>query len=347
MKRSALALGASVFALALTAGPAAAEPGVGQAVDDSTAAAQAGAVSVNAPVRVASDGDSTTAGASAGGPQTSGESTGAAQVNSVDANAPVRVLSDGDDADAGGGSAGGTESTAGSTGSAQVGAGDVDAPVRVASDGDNSSDAGAGTAAPEQSVDDSSGSAQAGSPNVAAPVRVLSDGDNSTPNAGASADTGPQTAGDSNGSAQVGSPSLFAPVRVLSGGTGPGDESDPADAGDLAEELLGELLGSPSGDGGDVVATPSAVAPTTGGGSGSPSPEELRRLLDGSDPGPAITFSPDGTGGVATGEIATLGVAAAGTLPYTGFGVVAVALLGLWLLSGGLALRLVPGGKRR
>jgi hypothetical protein len=344
MKRSVLALGASVLALALTAGPAAAEPGVGQTVDDSTAAAQVGAVSVDAPVRVASDGDSTTTGASAGGPQTTGESTGAAQATSVDANAPVRVLSDGNDAEAAG-SAGGTESTSDSTGSAQVGAAGVDAPVRVASDGDNSSDAGSGTAAPEQSVDDTSGSAQVGSPSVAAPVRVLSDGDNSTTEAGAGA--GPQTVGDSSGSAQVGSPSLFAPVRVLSGGPGSGDESDPADAGDLAEELLGELLGTPSGGGGDVVATPSSLAATGGDGPGSPSAEELARLLDGPDPDQAYMFSPNGTGGTATGEIATLGVAAAGTLPYTGFGLVAVVLLGLWLCSGGLALRLVPGGRRR
>jgi hypothetical protein len=346
MKRSALALGASVIALALTAGPAAAEPGVGQTVDDSTGAAQVGAVSVDAPVRVASDGDSTTAGASAGGPQTTGGSTGAAQVTSVDANAPVRVLSDGDDAEAGG-SAGGTESTGDSTGSAQVGAADVDAPVRVASDGDNSSDAPGGTVAPEQSIDDSSGSAQAGSPNVAAPVRVLSDGDNSTGDAGAGSTAGPQTVGDSSGSAQVGSPSLFAPVRVLSGGTAPGDESDQADTGDLAEGILGELLGSPSGGGGDVVATPSSLAPTTGSGPGSPSPEELRRLLDGADPDQAFLFSPDGEGGTGTAEIATLGVSAPGTLPFTGFGVIAIAVLGLWLFSGGLALRLVPGGKRR
>jgi hypothetical protein len=346
MKRSALALGASVLALALTAGPAAAEPGVGQTVDDSTAAAQVGAVSIDAPVRVASDGDSTTAGASAGGPQTTGESTGAAQVTSVDANAPVRVMSDGEDAEAGG-SAGGTESTADSTGSAQVGAADVDAPVRVAGDGDNSSDAGGGTAAPEQSVDDSSGSAQVGSPSAAAPVRVLSDGDNSTGDAGAGATAGPQTVGDSSGSAQVGSPSLFASVRVLSGGTGPGDESDPAGAGDLAQELLGELLGNAPGGGGDVIATPSSLAPTAGDGPGSPSPEELTRLLDGPEPDQAFMFSPDGSGGTGAGEIATLGVAAAGTLPYTGFGVGAVALLGLWLLAVGLALRLVPGGKRR
>jgi hypothetical protein len=176
-------------------------------------------------------------------------------------------------------------------------------------------------------------------------VRVLSDGDNSTTEAGAGA--GPQTVGDSSGSAQVGSPSLFAPVRVLSGGTGPGDESDAADAGDLAEELLGELLGTPSGGGGEVVATPSSLAPTGGDGPGSPSAEELARLLDGPDPDQAYMFSPNGTGGTATGEVATLGVAAAGTLPYTGLGLVAVALLGLWLCSGGLALRLVPGGKRR
>ena len=44
---------------------------------------------------------------------------------------------------------------------------------------------------------------------------------------------------------------------------------------------------------------------------------------------------------------ATLSVAAAGTLPYTGLGLVAVALLGLWLFAGGLVLWLVPGGKRR
>jgi hypothetical protein len=96
-----------------------------------------------------------------------------------------------------------------------------------------------------------------------------------------------------------------------------------------------------------VIATPSEVAPTTGDGPGSPSPEELTRLLDGPEPDQGFMFSPDGTGGTGTGEIATLGVSAAGTLPYTGFGLVAVVLLGLWLLLGGLALRLVPGGKRR
>ena len=57
MRRSAIALGASVLALALTAGPAVAEPGVAQTVDDTAGAAQVGAVAVNAPVRVASDGN--------------------------------------------------------------------------------------------------------------------------------------------------------------------------------------------------------------------------------------------------------------------------------------------------
>ena len=127
MKRSAFALGASVLALALTAGPAAADPGTGQTVDDSTGSAQVGAVAVDAPVRVASDGDSATTGASAGGPQATGDSTGSAQVTSVDANAPVRVLSDGDDTERRriggryGSSTGPGQSADDSAGSAQVG----------------------------------------------------------------------------------------------------------------------------------------------------------------------------------------------------------------------------------
>src|ERR671921_2507970 len=128
MKRSALALGASVIALALMAGPAAAEPGVGQTVDGSTGALQVGAVAADVPVRIASDGDSATTGASGAGTQTTRDSTGAAQVGAVDADAPVRVLSDGDDA-AGGPSAGGDQSTGDSLGSAQVGAVGVTAPV--------------------------------------------------------------------------------------------------------------------------------------------------------------------------------------------------------------------------
>jgi len=180
MQRSALALGASVIALALMAGPAFAEPGVGQTVDDSTGALQVGAVAVDVPVRVASDGNSATPGVSAAGPQTTGDSTGAAQVGAVDADAPVRVLSDGDDAEAAT-PATGEQSTGDSVGSAQVGALDAAAPVRVASDGDNSSagGAGGGVSSGRQAVNDSSGSAQVGSPSLFAPVRILSGG--STP----------------------------------------------------------------------------------------------------------------------------------------------------------------------
>jgi hypothetical protein len=349
MKRSALALGASVLALALTAGPAAADPGVGQVVGDSTAAAQVGAVSVDAPVRVLSDGDSATTGASTGGPQTTTETTGGAQVTSADVNAPVRVLSDGNDAEVGA-SAGGDESTTDSTGSAQVGATDVDAPVRVASDGDNASDTGAETSGPEQSAADSSGSAQVGSPSAAAPVRVFSDGDNSTSDAGAGLTAGEQTVGESNGTAQVGSPSLFAPVRVLTGGipgggTTPGDEPGLPDPEDLLGELEGLLLGDPSG-GGDVVAAPADAAPGAEP-SGAPSLEDLRRLLDGSDPDPALlAFVPDDGGSVASGEAGVLGVAAE-SLPVTGADIARMLALGLMMLSSGLALRLVPGGKRR
>jgi hypothetical protein len=311
MKRSALALGASVLALALTAGPAAADPGTGQVVGDSTAAAQVGAVSVDAPVRVLSDGDSATTGAAAGGSQTTTETTGGAQVTSVNANAPVRVLSDGDDSQRGGSTAG-PESTTDSTGSAQVGAAGVDAPVRVASDGDNSSGEAGATSGSGQSVDDSSGSAQ------------------------------------------VGSPVVHAPVRVLTGGTleglVPGDQPDPSDPGDLADtagdlldELEGLLLGHPSG-GGDVVAAPAGAAPSAG--DGSPSPDDLRRLVDGSDPDPAISFVPNGSGGNASGGAGVIDVAANG-LPVTGLGLVQAIALGIAMLASGLTFRLVPGGKRR
>jgi hypothetical protein len=264
MRRNALALGASVIALALTAGPAAADPGAGQTVGDSTGSVQIGAVAVAAPVRVASDGDTATTGASAGGPQTIGDSTGSAQVASVDANAPVRVLSD----------------------------------------GDNTSDAGPASSGPEQSVEGSSGSAQ------------------------------------------VGAPTAFAPVRVLSrGNPTPGDEPGAPDAGEVAKDLLGTLLGSPFG-GGDVVASPASVAQAPRAG-GTPSPDELRRLLDGANPDPAIRFALGGIGGsTSTGAVQALGVSA-GSLPLTGFGVLATAAMGVWMFSTGLALRLVPGGKRR
>lgn len=307
MRRSALALGATVFALALTAGPAAAEPGASQAVDDSIGSAQVGAVGIDAPVRVLSDGDSATTGASAGGPQTTGDSTGAAQVTSVDANAPVRVLSDGDDA----------------------------------------SDALSGTTAPEQSTADSSGSAQVGSPTASAPVRVLSDGDNASDGDATGLTAGPQTVDRSNGSAQVGSPTVFAPARILSGGTPtPGDASDAPDAGDVAGDLLDTLLGSPSGGGGDLVALPSQTAPAEGAGD-SPSPGALRRLVDGSDPDPAVRFISGGASAASSpDQVQTLDVSAAG-LPLTGFGLLETMAMGLWLLSSGLALRLVPGGKRR
>jgi hypothetical protein len=292
-----------VIALALTAGSAAAEPGAGQTVDGSTGVAQVGAVAVNAPVRVASDGNSTTTGAVAGGPQTTGDSAGSAQVTSVDASAPVRVLSDGNDAQ------------------------------------------GAGSTASQQSTGDSSGTAQVGSPNANAPVRVLSDGDNSSAQPGGGLTGGPQSVGHSTGSAQVGSPTVFAPVRVLSGGAPtPGGDPGPPDAGDVAQGLVAALLGSPSG-GGDLVASPSTVAPE--GPDGSLAPGEVRKLADRSETVPALRLVSGGADdGSAAPAVQTLGVSAA-SLPLTGLGLVASAAIGLWLLSTGMALRLVPGGKRR
>jgi hypothetical protein len=179
-------------------------------------------------------------------------------------------------------------------------------------------------------------------------VRVFSDGDNSTSDAGTGLTAGDRTVGDSNGSAQVGSPSLFAPVSVLTGGiaggTTPGEEPGLPDPEDLLGELEGLLLGNPSG-GGDVVAAPAAAAPGAEG-PGAPSPGELNRLVDGSDPDPAIAFVTDDGGSAAGGEAGVID-AALEDLPLTGADVARMVALGLMALSSGLALRLVPGGKRR
>jgi hypothetical protein len=265
MRRSSLALGASMIALALTAGPAAAEPRA-QTVGDSTGAVQVGAVAVDVPVRVLSDGNDTAPAAPAAGTQSTADSTAAAQIGPVHANAPVRVASDSDNA--------------------------------AAQDGDG------GTG-------------------------------------------GTQTVEHSTGSAQVASPTVSAPVRVLSRETpASGDQPGPSDAADAVDALLGALLGDSSDGGGDVIAGPSTVAPT-GQSGGSPSPDELRRLADGSDPDPTIRFASGGAGdGSATPAVQTLGVSAAG-LPLTGRALAATAALGLCLLASGMWLRLVPGGKRR
>lgn len=296
MKRNVVALGASVLALALGAGPAQAAPGATQSVNDTTGAAQVGAVAVNAPVRVASDGDSQPVNAAAAAPQTTSDSTGGAQVSSVGADAPVRVLSHGNDA----------------------------APA----------DSGSSSAAADQTTAGSSGTAQVGSPSVSAPVRVASDGDNSaSESAGASA--GPQAVGNSGAAAQVGSPTLFAPVRVLSadqasGGTGPG----------LAGEVA-DLVATIAGD-----RTPGRASGTPSEQPGAPTPGESRGLVDGSSPDtqPAVNLESggapdDGGPGSEAGDVSSLGVAAAGTLPLTGGGFVAVVGMGLSLLLSGAALR--------
>jgi hypothetical protein len=315
MRRTALALGASVLALALGAGPAAAEPGVTQAVTDTTGAAQVGAVAVNAPIRVLSDGDSQSAGVAAATPQTTSNSTGAAQVSSVEATVPVRVLSDGDDSSSGG--------------------------------------AASGTAG-DQSTTNSRGAAQVGSPAVSAPVRVLSDGDNASADEAAGASAGPQTADGSSGTAQVGSPRLVAPIRILSGGQSAdeGDGSSLPGPSDLAEEigtdvdgLLGALLGNPGGD--DVIG--SIASALTGDSGGGPMPQQIRGLRAAPEPyeRPVVNlFSgqpplPE-AGDVGSGDGGTITVLAAseGELPLTGAAALAAAFaVGLALLSGGTALR--------
>ena len=95
MRRTASVLGSALVTLALAASPAwAGTPA--QSTKDSTLAAQVGPVDVDAPVRIASDGDNRGAAQAKGGSQGIDDSTGAAQVGPVEANAPVRVLSDGE-----------------------------------------------------------------------------------------------------------------------------------------------------------------------------------------------------------------------------------------------------------
>jgi hypothetical protein len=142
MRRTASMLGVALATLALAASPAwAVTPA--QSTDDSTGAAQVGPVGVNAPVRVASDGDDEAAaqGGSAGGQSTTG-SEGAAQVGSVAVEAPVRIASDGENRGAAR-PEGGSQGVDDSTGAAQVGPVGVNAPVRVLSKGNNEP-AGAG-----------------------------------------------------------------------------------------------------------------------------------------------------------------------------------------------------------
>ena len=339
MKRSAIALGASVLALALTAGPAGAAPDAVQTVDGSAGAAQVGSAEVNAPVRVLSDGENAPAATPATGPQTTGDSTAAAQVGSAEVNAPVRVLSDGDDGGSGtAGSGGGAaeQSTSDSTGSAQVRSVEADAPVRVLSDGDNGSSGatGSGADAGEQSTTDSTGSAQVGSPSVSAPVRVLSDGSDAAPTTAASA---PQSTDGSTGTAQVGSPGVFAPARVLSE-TGATDGEGPGDGAGDGIPLVNVL--PEEGDARSLRGTPAGSGLIDDGGDTTETTPALRLISGGAGDGTAVVE----TGGQG---VETLRVAQLGTLPLTGLGVAAVAALGLWLLAGGLALRLVPGGKRR
>ena len=221
--------------------------------------------------------------------------------------------------------------------------------MRVASDGDNSSDEGAGSAGAEQSVEDSSGSAQAGSPEADAPVRVLSDGDNSSAGEGGLA-AGTQSADGSSGTAQVGSPRLFAPIRVLTGGSTPGEAPEVPDVERRGRRPRRRAARQPvrrRGRRGEHPVDARADAGDAPEAGGSPSAGELRRLLDGADPDPQLRFASGGVGDATDAAgIQTVGLSG-DNLPLTGFGFAALAALGLWLLSSGLALRLVPGGKRR
>src|SRR5918994_1562673 len=101
MRRSSLVLGASMLTVALGGGNAvAATPPVVQEVTGTIGAVQVGSVAIEAPVRVASPGDTVApapAPASPAAPQSTQNSVGTAQAGSVSVRAPVRVLSSGED----------------------------------------------------------------------------------------------------------------------------------------------------------------------------------------------------------------------------------------------------------
>jgi len=84
-----------MLALALTAGPASAAPGDPiQQATGSTGAAQVGPVSVDVPVRVASDGtDDAAPQPAVAVDQSSNDQAGGAQAGTVQADVPVRALS--------------------------------------------------------------------------------------------------------------------------------------------------------------------------------------------------------------------------------------------------------------
>jgi len=91
--------GTRLITLALKTSLARLLPLVGQtnfAVSSGTAelnahVTQAGPTQVDAPVRVASDGENAASGGSTGGEQTAGDSSGTAQVGSAGVSAPIRV----------------------------------------------------------------------------------------------------------------------------------------------------------------------------------------------------------------------------------------------------------------
>lgn len=303
MRRSALALGATVVALALSAGPAAAES-ADQTVTDSTGAAQAGPTEVNAPIRVLSDGSDPAPSATVGAPQTADGSDGTAQAGTTEVNAPVRVLSDGQNAPSGGSTSG--EQTASDSTGAQAGSAGASAPVRVASDGDNTSSGSAGGG--EQTTTGSSGSAQVGQLGAEAPIRVASDGDDS---GGSGGSTAGQSTSGSDGSAQIASPSVSAPIRVASEGD---------------NDVAVDAEGGPVGDDGGTGALGGPVAGID--------------PLDDTTPATDVIEDGDGSSTSALLRPATSFIAAqAGELPLTGLGVGVLLLAGLLLLSSGTALR--------
>jgi hypothetical protein len=225
----------------------AATPPVVQQVDATIGAVQIASATVDAPVRVASPGDSAAAPAGAAAPQSTESSVGTAQAGAVSVHAPVRVLSRGDNA--------GAPRSTQPTGSqeakdtavgAQVASVTGHTPARVLSRGDDGGPSSSAAGGGSQRSEDSAGTVQVGPVTAQAPVRVLSPGDDATPST-----PGRGGSSDPTGSSTQGGPKATSPVTGVSAepvarSRGAGDADEPADdASSPGADQAGGIVESP------------------------------------------------------------------------------------------------------
>ena len=267
----------AVLAAALAAPPAQADaPNTTQRSTGSAVVGQIGPTRVDAPVRIASDGNDTAADPGyTVADQSSYRSAGSLQATGGRLRVPVRILSRGDSAgDDSPAAEPGGQRVDRSTGAAQAGPIDAAAPVRVLSDGDDAADDSPAAERGGQRVDRSTGAAQAGPIDAAAPVRVLSDGDDA---AGApSPGDGSQATDRSFAVAQLGSQSAEAPVRLASDGDQRGSTEEAGGDQTVTESGEATQVGSTRAEAPVSILSADGNDPdTTRGGGGAEVVEEV------------------------------------------------------------------------